>query len=494
MRFIWSALALCVLVGTPGAARGDGAVSAGVTVRGVLEMDHINPEILWDPLREKWNFDEFGQPILDDQYPLLWAWVRGWWAPVDWLTFHGTVDPGVIQYRSASTTQDTVLYGEIPLKEYHHGWTIDGMRPEDSLQSTGLVREAAVHLDLGPEGFLEISGGKERVRVGDGWIYDDWGFSAQVRAHLSRLTAPPLVPWIGVVFPYRYWDDLEDIGSRLLTLSAGLEWRPSPFDSLTVEVSWLRDRARQVGALLTNVFIADEISQGHDLVALNLYGLEPPIETDILWIRLSGEALLGDVMLSGTLIFQYGEAHLDPVNPDQADKRIRMPAFAGGLEAILPLDGGAWIPGLFMVGVQGADGDLDLQGTSADLPVFISLVPYLHHTALLFSGGLDAALASRQSTIMGMDGRGIFATGASLAWRPSDRGSIHVTVAPAWSVGRSPWTGRRFVGVEADLRAAMELGAGFSLEVENDLLAGGSYHRGSPLIWRIIAGASWRYE
>jgi len=494
LRIIWLISVLCVIVAAPSAARGDGAISAGVTVRGVLEMDQINPELLWDPFKKKWNFDEYGQPVLDDQYPLLWIWARGWWAPVSWLTLRGTLDPGVIQYRSASTTQDTILYGEIPMKEYRHEWTIDGMRPEDSLRATGLVREATVHLDLGPDGFLEISGGKERVRIGDGWIYDDWGFSAQARAHLSRLDAPPLIPWLSVVFPYRYWDDLSNIGHDLMTLSAGLQWRPGPFDSLTIEVSWLRDRARQVGTLLTNVFIADEVSKGHDLVALGLYGVEPSIATDLLWIRLSGEFLLWDILLSGTLIFQYGEAHFNPVNPDQADKRFRMPAFAGGLDAVMPLDGGRWIPGIFVVGVQGVDGAPDLQKASVHLPIFVSLVPYLHHTALLFSGGLDAALASRQSTIMGMDGRGIFATGANLTWRPNDHGNMLMTIAPAWSVGRSPWTGHRFIGVEVDLRATIELGAGFSLEVENDILAGGRYHRGNPLIWRIIAGASWRYE
>jgi len=494
MRILWTILAFSLLAAIPSAARGDGALSAGVTIRGVLEMDHLNPELLWDPLSEKWSFDEYGQPILADQYPLVWAWVAGWWAPVDWLTLHGTVDPGVVQYRSASTTLDTPLFGEIPIKEYEHRWTIDGMSPEDSLQATGLVREAAVHMDLGRDGFLEISGGKERVRIGDGWIYDDWGFSARVRAHLSRLDAPRFVPWLGVVFPYRYWDDLGDVGDRLMALNMGMEWRPGPFDSITLEMAWLRDRARQVGTLLANVFVADEVSKGHQLVALELYGLEPAIEADLLWVRLSGEVLLREVLLTGTFIFQYGEAYLDPESPAKADKRIRMPAFAGGLDAVLPLDGGRWIPGLFAVAVQGVDGDLDLEGASVSLPIFVSLVPYLHHTALLFSGGLDAALASRQSTIMGLDGRGIIAAGVSLTWRPDDQVYAHATAAPAWSVGRSPWTGDRFVGVEVDLRATFELGAGFSAELENDILAGGGYHRDDPLMWRFLGGVAWRYE
>ena len=188
MRIMTGILLFCLLAAAPTAALGDGAVSAGVTVRGILEMDHVNPELLWDPFRERWNFDEYGQPVLDDQYPVFWAWVRGWWAPWDWMTLHGTLDPGVVQYRSASTTLETAIFGEIPVNEYRHEWTIDRMRPMDSFKSTGLVREATVHLDLGPDGFLEISGGKERVRIGDGWIYDDWGFSTMIRAQPRCLT------------------------------------------------------------------------------------------------------------------------------------------------------------------------------------------------------------------------------------------------------------------------------------------------------------------
>ncbi len=486
-------LLFCFLA-APAVVRGDGAVSVGVTVRGVLEMDHVNPELLWDPLLKKWNFDEYGQPVLDDQYPVLWAWVHGWWAPWDWMTLHGTLDPGVVQYRSASKTQETALFGEIPIKEYRHEWTIDGMHPMDSLEANGMVREAAVHLDVGPGGFLEISGGKERVRIGDGWIYDDWGFSTMIRAHLSRVGAPPLSPWVGVVFPYRNWNDLESIGHRLMTLTAGLEWRPTPFDGLTLEVAWLRDRAQQLGALLANVLVADHMAAGHNLVAMELYGIEPRIESDLLWIRLSGEVMLRRILLSGTVLYQHGSAFHNPMDPAQANRRIEMPAFAGGLDATLALDGGHWIIGAFLVAVQGIEGKIDLKGTSLTLPLFVSLVPYLPHTALLFSGGLDAALASRQATLLGLDGRGIVATGATLVWRPTELVDVNLVTAPAWSVGRSPWTAHRFAGVEVDLRATMNLGAGFSLEIENDILAGGRYYKGHPSVWRLLAGFSWSYE
>ena len=494
LRLIGPILLLLLACSASGPARGEGAISGGVTLRGVLEMDHINPEILWDPLRQKWNLDEYGQPVLDSQYPLLWTWVRGWWAPWDWMTLHGTLDPGVLQYRAASTTTDTVLFGEVPLKEYRYEWTLDGMSPRDSLAATGLMREAALHLDLGPDGFLEFSGGKERVRIGDGWIYDDWGFSARVRARLSRIGARPVTPSIGVIFPYRYWNKLDSIGTRLMALTAGLEWRPTPFDGLTLEIAWLRDRAQQVGALLTNVLVADELSKGHPLIALEFYGAEPPMEADILWLRLSGQALLWEMMITGTVIFQYGEAYLDPKDPAYADKRIKMPAFAGGLDATLPLADGRWIPGLFLVAVQGIEGELDLKPTSVTLPVFVSLVPYLPHMALLFSGGLDAALASRQTTLMGLDGRGILATGATVTWRPTERLDAHLVIAPAWTLGRSPWTGNRFVGVEVDVRATIDLGAGFSLEVENDILTRGRYHREDALIWRFLSGIAWRHE
>jgi hypothetical protein len=410
------------------------------------------------------------------------------------MTLHGTLDPGVFQYRSTSKTVETALFGEIPIKDYRHEWTINGMTPRDSLAATGLVREAAVHLDLGPDGFLEISGGKERVRIGDGWIYDDWGFSTMIRAHLSRLGAPRLSPWVGVVFPYRNWNELESVGHRLMTLTAGLEWRPTPFDGLTIEVAWFRDRARQLGALLANVLAADSVAKGHKLQAMELYGAEPRIESDLLWIRLSGEVMLWRILVTGTVLFQYGKAYHDPLNPAQHDRNIEMPAFAGGLDATLSLDGGHWILGAFMVGVQGLQGSIDVKGTSLTLPIFVSLVPYLPHTALLFSGGLDAALASRQATLLGLDGRGIIASGANLAWRPRDQVEVRLVVAPAWSVGRSPWTSHRFVGVETDLCARMDLGAGFSLELENDIIAGGRYYEGHPLVWRLLGGFSWRYE
>jgi hypothetical protein len=119
---------------------------------------------------------------------------------------------------------------------------------------------------------------------------------------------------------------------------------------------------------------------------------------------------------------------------------------------------------------------------------FLSLVPFVRHTALFFDGGLNSNLASRQASLLGVGGRGVLGGGAGATWSLRDGLLLHGVVAVLGSDAAAPFTGGRLYGVETDLDLVWEAQEWLDLGLEADLLVPSSFYRDDAPVTRVTVG------
>jgi hypothetical protein len=481
IRLITGVFTLCLLgfiLLVPSYATCGAGIKSGLYTRWIVEKNHINPYLLEDGETGQWKLKDYGSPILDDSYPLLWLWITGWWSPADFFTLRTTIDPGVVTRRKALNDDG----------EWAPTWTLDGKGPTDYLTSSLMLRELAAHFDIGHEGFIELSLGKERTRLGDGWLYDDYGFKASAKFILSRVMDDVnLVPGLGVLIPERYWDD---ISTDSLVAWMSLEWQLSLTDYLSAELIYLRDGSGNVEGMLNSAFAVDHIyKKDNPTAAINFLTDETGALMNLLWLKLGGAGILGPLGVSGRVIGQAGSGRGRAGGA--MGKDLKLWAMSASVEARTLSLYHRLRPKGFMAMVTGMNNAPEPQADSRQIPLFVSLVPFVPLTPILFNSGMDAGLATRQTTLLGVDGRGLISGGLGVDWEPSSKLTIGCQAAPGWTWGASPRTGHRFLGVDTGINLTARLPRGLTLQLEGAVLAGGNYYQGDPTIWRAVAGLAW---
>jgi len=124
---------------------------------------------------------------------------------------------------------------------------------------------------------------------------------------------------------------------------------------------------------------------------------------------------------------------------------------------------------------------------------FLSVVPYLTHTNLFFSGGMNETFSGRQATTAGINRRGVIAPGATFEWEITDELKVGATTAALLSWAKS-LAGGSFYGVEIDVEGSWSILSWLSVSLEYDLLVPGSFFSQRTPIHKLMVGLDLSYE
>lgn len=493
MRLSLSILAF-VLLGVPAAlASGfDVGVDARVVTRGVIERNLPSPGLLYDDAAGAWAPGSYLALREDRAFPLVWASASVSAALEPWVLGVVTLDPGMVTW--APEHVDTTTRAGLPATSTRTArrWRLDGLPPADALERGWMLREVYVELGLLPEQALEVTLGKQRWQVLEGWIYDDHGLGAAARLDLGALIDVPLALEARALLTHRYWEaalvDLPVFDAR-----ATVEWGPG--DRVTGGVALCLDRAGFVPRLLTASSVEGLVEEGSFEQALVLSLAEPTGSSTLGWADAGLELAFDEVEVAVRGALQWGGASFRFPGGGVAAKKtreVKLPGAAAALDVAWHATHRLDLTG-FAVWFSGGRGPSVRDKGNGSYGAFVSLVPFLPYTSLFFDGGMGANLATREAQLVGTSGRGVLGGGLGATLEAPRTLTWAVTLAALGSDAGAPFTNGRFYGVEADLGATWTVTRWLDAGAEVAVLTPGTFYRDERTLLRVTVGLDARY-
>jgi len=386
--------------------------------------------------------------------------------------------------------------------------TSNGLPFADELEKTLLVRQLYADLSLGRAGFFHARIGRQRLRVADGLVYDDWGLGVDLDADLGAL-GPPIAAGLSAFYPTRGWPSGSQWSYPVLALS--VDWLPSLGEWLGVWAAFSRDDAGDVSQILRQGFVetgvvrllasapgSAEYVRASRSLALLLPA--PPRGTSTLgWAGISARLEVGErdeARFTGGAVFGSASSFL-----------IRTDTAVPTVEAVdVPVLG--WMASLrwssqigrgftlspFLVWLSGDEpaDERELTGAAPQRYTgFLAVSPFLTATNLFFSGGISESYADRRATSSGVNARGVIAPGLEAGWAPARGLDARLKMAWLWSDRVGPFGGRSY-GPEVDLNVGWSPWPWLAVLGEADVLVLGSFFPEGAVARRFILGLDLR--
>ena len=451
--------------------------------------------------------------------------------PTEWFGVGLTLDSGELCPSCPVPVEGATTYLGIPVlsTEDQRAFTANGRSISEEAEDTLFIRQVFLQFTAPETGWFILRGGRLATDIGNGLVYNDFGLGGKVLMDLERLRDTPLRLSAQAVLPTRSWTS--GLSSPLVELRADYVF--SSFLSLVeyvgLTVSYFHDADDNFGTLLepgiqeltVKMLSGNNTPLIHEAVA-GLLGTPLGSEAHIAWIGLSGNKLLGDLQLSGTVLLEVGHLRVD--NPRQVLaqasqkldwQKISEPVrqtITKTLEQFVPTDKTlekdtlGWAMDLqaqyliteelslggFFLYLSGND-NLFLGQKDDTYNSFLSVVPHITHTNLFFSGGMNETFSGRQAATAGINGRGVIAFGPNLAWQITDQISTGVKTAALFSQVESIYGGN-FYGFEADVEGSWEIFEFLRISLEYDLLAAQDFFARDAVIHKLMIGLDLTYE
>ncbi|MCC6749373.1 MAG: hypothetical protein IT371_17040 [Deltaproteobacteria bacterium] len=520
MRSLAPIILLTLLGGLPASAEAyELEFDLGLYNRFSAKVNEVERLLRYDLARAAWDTSGYLNPSRNDLSYGLVASAGVYFAPTKWLGLGLDVDSGLLKpYGRLPATQALTLqrlgsvFGspEVVTTGDAHPATANERRIRDEARATAFVRQAYVRLLAPKTGWLKVDLGRRRTELADGLIYDDFATGVRLVADFDLLRGLPLRLSAQAVLPNHDFT----VGLRSPLVEAKVEWVISMMESLGLLFAYYRDGddnfshffSPLVGeaAVRTAGRLEPAVHGELFAVASTLGGSS---RANLFWVGAAGNKLIGDLTLSGTFLVQLGTVRVDNPFAPLASLPVRWPALLPRAERLeiatlgFALDTSAryllrenlTLSGFFLY-LSGEENPFT-QGerTSGRYGSFISVVPYLTHTNLFFSGGLNETFSGRQASSSGLNGRGVIAPGAGLDWEITERVAVGTTLAGLFAQEVSP-TGGRVYGLEVDLEARWEIASWVKASVEYDVLVPGSFFAQRGVAHKVLVGLDVSYE
>jgi hypothetical protein len=383
--------------------------------------------------------------------------------------------------------------------------TSNGRPFADEAAGTAFVREAYATYRTGRAGFLSATVGRKRLRLADGYVYDDYATGAELRADVGAI-GPPLEVAVAVFQPTRDLPGSWDEASPVVTVS--LDYLPSLFERVGVFAAGLRERSGSLGNVFRDAIVerlvgaAGDTDQTGALRRSAAHWLSATLSA-----RYQSESTLGWVGTSGVLSTWKG--HRLAWTAAIEGGTVEEVTAGGGRDALViaervalrgqlvsvryTLDLGPRVEGgasfLFLSGGtlprSGLTADGELPPATGTYRGFVGIAPYLTETAIFFGGGLSESFADRQAKAAGVNGRGVLAPSLSLGWNPAEKVDLRARGAFLRAAAAGPFGGRTY-GTEIDLEATWRLREWLRLGAEADALFPGDFFPSRRPITRFV--------
>jgi hypothetical protein len=509
----------------------------GLYNRFTLQRNRVEQLLRYDPQRGAFDSGSYLAPTLDETSYSLLASAGAYLQATAWLGIGLSVDSGqLVPAGGTLPAEGTVplsstiysrlqnifpgaLPRELPVITTDDRRVVlaNGQPVGKEARETLFIRQAFLRLSAPRTEWLSARLGRISTAVGRSLVYDDFGLGGSVQADLERLKDWPLRLGLQALLPTRAWNG-SGLSSPLVELRVDYIFFSllHLVESIGITFSYYHDGDDNFAQLF-----APSISEAavklqpsvdpalHRELTAFLLGSGAGSRADLFWIGLQGSKLFGDLQISGALIVEVG--HLSLENPFWL---LAQALPAGTLSRVLPKNERIELDTLgvaldldvryqltesfslggFFIFLSGEDnpfltGDLRSERYSS----FLGVMPYLTHTNLFFSGGMNETFSGRRATTAGINGRGVIAPGLSSSWEITDEVTAGATSAVLLAAVPSE-NGGQLYGVEVDLEGSYQLFEFLKLSLEYDLMVAMGFFSSQGVIHKLLVGVDLTYD
>ncbi len=372
-------------------------------------------------------------------------------------------------------------------------------------KNTYFLNQADLRAFLFPDGWLSLHGGFWTVQSAGGYLVDYplLGFEAE-----GDLDIP-------LAFPLNFWvrghkvdsEKFFDPEKKSFLLEGGLGYALGAKGKAKVFYDYFSDPDNFFKDLLNPVLkrvLAQRFGNAYQQL-LNQFGdLIQDSSTHLHYLGASVEKERGVFSGRGLFVYEFGGMDLSGQVPrvlggGTRDFSVSVPIRGELLDVSLGVRphrkirlGGEffWSSG---DGFKNLKPD-DTSGHGQKINGFFSIIPQITVTNLFFNGGISQNLFAGSSQASGIDGHGVLAPVFSVSADPARKLSLDFLAALLLAQEGRINGGSRY-GEEFDLTFNYRIKKAFSALLEGDILFPGDYFpAASDPVWRVSAGADYRFE
>jgi len=503
---------------------------AGLNLRFTAEGGIPSDAVLFDPVARTFAAKLFLAPQPADAYPSGLFFGSAGWSPTEWLGFRLDMDTGLVRSQSLPTSVQVcfssrspsgivvatpaacrlgapggvvqVVNGSLPTTQLSAPQvTSNGQPIGTEFDQTLFIRQLYADATAGRAGFFRARVGRQRLRVAEGLVYDDWGLGVDLDADLGAI-GPPLAASLSVFYPTRGWPTPSQWTSPVVSVT--LDWLPSLGQWVGLWGVFSHDDTGDANQVLRQGFIATEVERVLSTApgsaayirasrSLALLIASPPLGTSNLgWAGLSGRVDVDDRNEARwTVGSSFGTVSSYGAGATALPRAVDVPVlgWAVYLRWLTQLGSGFRLSPFFLwlTGDDPGDEQQAAFGVPKSHTGFLSISPFISATNLFFQGGISEAYSDRHVASSGVNARGVVAPGLEAGWSPSPTLDVVVKGAWLWSDTPGPQGGQVY-GPEVDLNASWSPWPWMSVLGELDLLAQGDFFPQRAIARRLIVG------
>ena len=503
---------------------------AGLSLRFTAEAAIPSDAVLFDPVANVFAAGRFLAPQPADGYASAIVFASGGWTATEWLGFRLDMDTGLVRGQqfpaavpvcfSSRTLSGvevatpggcrlgapggvvTILPGSVPTTQLGpNQLTSNGQPFAEEFDQTLFIRQLYAEATFGRAGFLSTRVGRQRLRIAEGVVYDDWGLGVDVDSDVGAV-GPPLRASLSVFYPTRGWPSGSQWSSPVA--AATLDWLPSLGEWVGVWGAYSHDDTGGANEVLRQGFVATEVGRilGHapgSVAYVNasrslarLLASPPSGTSNLGWLGLSGRVDVGDRSEARfTAGASFGTVSSFASTATAISRAVDVPVLGWELSLRwLTQLGSGFSVSPFFLWLSGDDPAEEQQaafGVPKRHTGFLSISPFIGALNLFFQGGISEAYADRRVASSGLNARGVIAPGVEASFAPATGVEVVVKGAWLWSDEVGPFGGQVY-GPEVDLNASWAPWPWLSVLAEADVLVQGSFFPERSVARRVIVG------
>jgi len=495
---------------------------AGLAARYTGQAAIPSTQVLFDQAGQVFATGLYLTPGPSQGYASGLVFVSAGWEATSWLGFRLDVDSGLVRAQGFPTpvtvcTSTTSPSGLVPegagtcsttarftLATTTTGpseITSNGLTFSEEASQTAFIRQVYAEVTAGRAGAFHARLGRQRLRIADGFVYDDWGLGLDLDLDVGAF-GPPLAFSASAFYPSRAWPT----GSawKYPAVAVTAEWTPTLGEWVGVWGAWSSDATGDAASILRQGLVEGQVveleattpgSVAYRAASRRLAVLlnSPEIATTSLgWAGVSGRLELSS---SSEVRFTAGAA-FGTVGTTAASEgaaaTVEVPALGWLLSARLTAQpGSGFTLSPFFVWLTGDSppSSQQIASGSGTWGGFLAISPYITATNLFFQGGIAESYADRRASGSGVNARGVIAPGVQVGWTPGHGFDATLKAAWLWADQPSGFGGSSY-GPEVDLNLSWSPWHWLSVLAEADVLAMGDFFPGQGLARKFILGVN----
>ena len=490
---------------------------AGLAARYTGQGGLPSTQLLFDQAGQVFATGLYLTPGASQGYASGLVFVSAGWEATSWLGFRLDLDSGLVRSQSFPTTIEacaslttpsgltaaagggcvgTARFALATTTKGPGEITSNGLTFPEEASQTAFIRQLYAEVSAGRAGAFHARLGRQRLRIADGFVYDDWGLGLDLDLDVGAF-GPPFAFSASVFYPSRAWPTGSDWKYPAVAMTA--EWTPSLGEWVGVWGAWASDRSGDAAAVLQQGLVEGQVveleattpgsvayraTSRRLAVLLNTPG---SAATSLGWAGVSGRLELSS---SSEVRFTAGAAFGTVGATSTSGGAVEVPALGWLLSARLTVQpGSGFTVSPFFIWLTGDSppSSQQIASGSGTWGGFLAISPYITATNLFFQGGIAESYADRRASGSGVNARGVVAPGVQVGWTPGHGFDATLKAAWLWADQPSGFGGSSY-GPEVDLNLSWSPWRWFSVLAEVDLLAMGDFFPGQGLARKFILG------